>query len=195
MPRKLENDVVLAFEVLLEEIEGTVNSLNKLGAKAFEKGDYALAKDLVDKGSQMSSFREKVQNLQKEWKHLFGPSPRPKRVVKERLKRGMRTPEDFFREPILMVLLEMGGSAPISEVLDRVYKKVKASLNKYDLQPLPSDPQSIRWRNTAQWCRNTLVREGLLRSDSPRGTWELSEEGRRQAERLKHEKGDALIRK
>lgn len=173
--------MILAFEVLLEEIEGTVNSLNRMGAEAFEKGDYGLAKDLVDKGSQMSSFREKVSSLQKEWKHLFGPSSKPKRVVKERLKRGMRTPEDFFREPILIVLLELGGSAPMSKVLDRVYKKVKTSLNKYDLQPLPSEPQSKRWRNTAQWCRNTMVRDGLLRSDSPRGTWELTEEGEKQA--------------
>jgi hypothetical protein len=187
MPRKLENDVVLAFEVLLEEIEETVNSLNQMGAEAFEKGDYGLARDLIDKGSRMASFREKVQNLQKEWKNLFAPSPKPRKVVKERLKKGMRTPEDFFRDPILTVLLEMGGSAPMSEVLDRVYEKVKASLNEYDLQPLPSDPQSIRWRSTAQWCRYTLVREGLLRSDSPRGTWELSEEGRRQAMLLQKE--------
>lgn len=184
MAKNLENDVILAFEVLLEEIEGVVNSLNKMGAEAFEKGDYGLARDLIDKGSQMSSFREKVQNLQKEWKHLFGPSPKPRKVVKERLKRGMRTPEDFFREPILAVLLELGGSAPMSEVLDRVFEKVRPHLNKYDLQPLPSDPQSIRWRNTAQWCRNTLVREGLLRSDSPRGIWALSEEDTKQAAML-----------
>ncbi|MFN3396352.1 MAG: winged helix-turn-helix domain-containing protein, partial [Thermodesulfovibrionales bacterium] len=34
-----------------------------------------------------------------------------------------------------------------------------------------------RWENTAQWCRNTLVQEGLLSSDSPRGIWEITAEG------------------
>lgn len=125
-----------------------------------------------------------MQNLQKEWKHLFAPASKPKRIVKERLRKGMRTPEEFFREPILTVLLEMGGSASISDVLDAVYKKVKSSLNKYDLQPITSDPQCIRWRNTAQWCRNTMVKEGLLRSDSPRGIWALSEEGKKAAQSL-----------
>lgn len=52
--KKLENDVIPAFEVLLEEIEAAVNALNRMGAEAFEKGDYGLARDLIDKGSQMA---------------------------------------------------------------------------------------------------------------------------------------------
>ncbi|RMH13146.1 MAG: hypothetical protein D6698_14360, partial [Gammaproteobacteria bacterium] len=35
------------------------------------------------------------------------------------------------------------------------------------------------WRNTAQWCRNTMVREGLMKSDSPYGIWEITEAGRK----------------
>ena len=65
------------------------------------------------------------------------------------------------------------------EVLDRVEAKMKDVLNTYDREPLPSNPRSVRWRNTAQWCRNTLVREGLMKSDSPYGVWEISEAGRR----------------
>lgn len=181
MKMKLKNDVVLAFEVLLEEIEVAVDTLNKMGIEAFTKGDYELARDLTDKGSQMTSFREKVLSLQKEWKHLFGLSAKKRKVVKKKLERGLRTPEEFFREPILAALHKLGGSGSINEVLDEVYRMVKPRLNKYDLQPLPSDPQNKRWRNTAQWCRYTMVKEGLLRSDSPRGVWELSEEGRKVA--------------
>ena len=184
MAGRLENDVVLAFEILLEEIELAVENLNRLGAEEFGKGNYQAAQDLSKKGEQMTSFREKVQALQKEWKSLFAPGGRSRKTVKKRLERGMRTPEEFFRDPILAVLLELGGSASMNQVLDGVYRKVKASLNKYDLQPLPSDPGSKRWRNTAQWCRLALVREGLLRSDSPRGTWELTEEGKKQATKL-----------
>lgn len=91
----------------------------------------------------------------------------------------MRTPEDAFRRPILETLVELGGGAPIGEVLKRVEQKMKGALNQYDYEPLPSDPRSPRWRNTAQWCRNTLVREGLMKSDSPYGVWEISDEGRR----------------
>ena len=71
--------------------------------------------------------------------------------------------------------MELGGSAPIGEMLDRVEQKMKDVLNEYDYEPLLSDPRSVRWRNTAQWCRNTLVREGMMKGNSPHGVWEISE--------------------
>ena len=127
--------------------------------------------------------------FQKEWTGLLPPRPRvrqPKgRKTKARLPRGLRTPEDAFRRPILEALVELDGTASIGEVLDQVEQKMKGVLNKYDYQPLPSDPRSVRWRNTAQWCRNTLVREGLMESNSPHGTWEVSEQGRKWLEEHK----------
>jgi hypothetical protein len=56
---------------------------------------------------------------------------------------------------------------------------MKATLTQYDFQSLRSSPKSPRWRNTAQWCRNKLVRDGLMRADSPYGIWAISEAGRR----------------
>ena len=38
---------------------------------------------------------------------------------------------------------------------------------------------SRRWRNAAQWARNSMIHEGLLKADSPRGVWEISDQGRR----------------
>jgi len=43
---------------------------------------------------------------------------------------------------------------------------------------MPSDGVTPRWRNTAQWARSSLREEGLIRDDTPRATWEISEEGR-----------------
>ena len=80
--------------------------------------------------------------------------------------------------PLLSALVELGGSAPMEDVLRRVEQKMKGMLNDYDYQGLPSDPKTLRWRNSAQWCRNTLVREGLMQSDSPRGIWAISAKGR-----------------
>ncbi len=117
---------------------------------------------------------------------LFSLSIKPtkKRKVKNKLKRGLRTSEDAFRIPILEALVELGGSASMSQVLELVEKKMKDRLNEYDYQILPSN-NTIRWKNTAQWCRNTMVQEGLLKSDSPRGIWEITEKG---VEYLKKEK-------
>ncbi|WP_052297133.1 winged helix-turn-helix domain-containing protein [Marinithermus hydrothermalis] len=110
-----------------------------------------------------------------------------KRKTRDRLSRGLRTPENAFRQPILEALVELGGSAPVNDVLERVQQKMAHVLNEYDYQPLPSDPRSARWRNTAQWCRNALVREGLMKSDSPYGIWEISEQGREALRLAKNE--------
>ncbi len=53
---------------------------------------------------------------------------------------------------------------------------MKDKLNEYDYQVL-SFNNTVRWKNTAQWCRNTMVQEGLLNSDSPKGIWEISKKG------------------
>jgi exonuclease VII small subunit len=175
------NEVSAAFEIVLEEIETVVDSLNQDGAGAFQKGDYDTARGLIEIATRLAEFRGKVRNLQKEWENLFRariPRRPSKRKRFPRLQRGLRTSEDAFRRPILETLVEAGGSAPANEALDKVEEKMKNILNNYDRQPLPSYPNTVRWRNTAQWCRNALVQEGLMKADSPRGIWEISDRGR-----------------
>lgn len=177
------NEVNTAFEILLEEIEMVTNALNEQGAAAFKAGDYDAARRAIEEATRLTEFREKVKALQKEWAAMGTKAPLQKKTVKrtakQRLPRGLRTPEETFRRPILEALVELGGKASIREVLDRVERKMAGKLTKYDLEPLPSDSKTVRWRNTAQWCRNSLVREGLMKADSPYGLWEISESGRK----------------
>ena len=70
----------------------------------------------------------------------------------------------------------MGGSGKVREVQDRVGQIMKPILSDVDLQKVPSG--QVRWRNTACWARQDMVDEGLLKTNSPRGIWEISEEGR-----------------
>jgi hypothetical protein len=55
---------------------------------------------------------------------------------------------------------------------------MKPLLKKVDFEPLASGPDNPRWRNAAQWSRNSMVKGGLLKSDSQRGVWEISGAGR-----------------
>lgn len=71
----------------------------------------------------------------------------------------------------------------MKEVLDKVYEKMKNVLNVYDKEPLNSG--YIRWQNTAQWARNTMVNDGLLSSKSGRGVWEITDKGKKCLEKLK----------
>jgi hypothetical protein len=65
----------------------------------------------------------------------------------------------------------------MSQVLDRVLQSMKAVLREVDYEPLASGPDMPRWKNAAQWARNSMVKEGLLRNDSPRGVWQISDAG------------------
>lgn len=72
----------------------------------------------------------------------------------------------------------------MKKVLDAVGKKMEGVLNNYDRQRLNSPPAyEVRWRNTVEWSRYRMVRDGLLRGDSPRGVWELTPRGRRALEK------------
>jgi len=171
-----KNEVNEVFKILLEEIEAVANALNEEGAQALRAGDYDKAKSAIEEATRLDEFREKVKGLQKEWVGLFASEPRARkgkgrRKSRARLPRGLRTPEDAFRRPILETLVELGGGAPIGEVLKRVEQKMKGVLNQYDYEPLPSDSRSPRWRNTAQWCRRA-PRRGHLQYPCSRGPHE-----------------------
>ncbi len=179
-------NVLAAFEMLLEEVESEIDFIKNAGSKAFLDGDFA-AVDLVrTQAEQLTTFRQKAAALRTEWLTLSASlvsdtdeTAQAERRNLGRLKRGTRTAEDAFRQPILSALVALGGSANLNDVLERVYPQVKAQLREVDYEDLPSSPGSPRWRNTAQWARNALVKEGLMRADSPRGTWAISEAGRR----------------
>ncbi|MCM8748014.1 winged helix-turn-helix domain-containing protein [Thermomicrobiaceae bacterium CFH 74404] len=184
------NEVLVAFEILLEEIEQVANAVQESGASALRSGRYDEAEAAIEHARRLAEFRERVKSLQAEWTRLTGAAPvkvarrAPRRRLQkyQPLSRGLRTPEASFRRPILESLVELGGSAPMDVVLQKVEEKMRSVLNEYDYQPLASMPRELRWKNTAAWCRLTLVREGLLNGDSPRGIWEISDAGRRALE-------------
>ena len=57
-----------------------------------------------------------------------------------------------------------------------------AKLSAGDYAPVSTGEAS--WLNATCWERANLVREGYLKSDSPRGVWELSDEGKGLSEML-----------
>ena len=99
-------------------------------------------------------------------------------VSADRLANGLRTPESAFVTPILHALNDLGGSATMSQVLEKVASAMKAQLKEVDFQSLKSDPGRPRWNNTAQWARSTMVDDGLLKKNSPRGVWEITAAGK-----------------
>jgi hypothetical protein len=70
---------------------------------------------------------------------------------------------------------ELGGQASTTQIRPIMERKMALRLSEADYKLVSSgDP---RWWNAVCWERNELVKEGLFRSDSPRGVWALSERG------------------
>ncbi|MFN3467237.1 MAG: winged helix-turn-helix domain-containing protein [Candidatus Brocadiales bacterium] len=87
------------------------------------------------------------------------------------------TKQSLYRKPILETLLEMGGSGDKNAVLGRVHEKMKGKFNSADYEKTSTG--EVRWENTAAWERFKMVKDGLLKADSPRGIWEITEKGRK----------------
>jgi restriction system protein len=198
-----ENEVLASFEILLEELENIVESLNQEGAMQFSRSAHEEALQTLEKVKRITSFRGKVKELQKEWntietqrnKRKIVHRKRGKKETPTRLERGLRTPEDEFRIPILEALVQLGNSAPIGDVIDQLEKSMVDILNEYDWQELPSTPNLPRWRNTAQWARQSLVENGHLSGDSPKGIWEITDSGRELASELEEKSTGGYSRK
>ncbi len=187
MPRDNLTNVDAAFDILLEPIEAEIDLVNRIGARAFESRNYDSARDALERAGRVIAFRDRTAALRREWVSLAGPQVAEEETAEEhtqrrdlgRLRRGLRTPEEAYYRPILQALVEMNGRAVKGQILDQVGQIMNGVLRDVDYQPLASDPELPRWRNAAQWARNSMVQEGLLRDDSPRGIWEISEAGKR----------------
>ncbi len=111
-----------------------------------------------------------------------GPPPAPAENGqlddhRQKRRRGARTPETAFYLPILTALQKMGGSGKAAEVVKRAGEILAESLSPEDREPLRSTGIA-RWDNTARFARYSMVRDGLLKSDSLWGVWEMSSKGR-----------------
>lgn len=210
---KNSQNVLVAFDVLIEEIEEALRRIHAAGTSALETRNYDMAQTMIDHARNMMKVCEKVSTLKREWKdieaafsvdrdakkktlslaslqpqmsmdtaplhrrpvvHQTLPYP-TERLIAGRISKGLRTPESVFFQPILQTLSDLGGAAKRSDVFNVLESSMRNVLQPIDYQTLSSESEPVRWQNSAQWARNLMVKEGLLKSDSLVGTWEMTE--------------------
>ena len=107
-------------------------------------------------------------------------------TVRTRVPKGSLLDEHAYETPILRALEEHGGRAAAREVIDRVGEMVDDKLTPLDRETVETG--GIRWQARVQFARLRMKEQGLLKQDSPRGTWEIADEGR---ERLRRDNATA----
>ena len=184
MVEKEPTTVQAAFEILLEEMETEIEFINQTGAKAFAARNYDAARAVLERADQVTAVREKLAALRVEWEKLAPAVSTNGTGARKngshdlgRLQRGIRTRETVYFKPILQVLNQMGGVGDMADILERLPKLMKGTLTDIDFEPLAANSEVPRWWNTAQWAQSAMVQAGLLKADSPRGVWEMTEAG------------------
>lgn len=140
---------------------GTLERLKEWAEPLSDTAESALVK-VLDAADHQSS---PVANL---------GAPDPDRRATRPSSKNRLTLEEL-RQPLMETIYEMGGSVRAGALRPVMRERMSCRLSSDDLVPLSSGEE--RWWSTTRWARRQLVEEGLLRSDSERGTWELSQKG------------------
>lgn len=186
-PHPDQNDVSTALGLLRDSLAEEEQRIRSEGAKAMQDGDYDTATSVIEFAKRLLAFEKRVEGLVAEWEELEdlrdSASPTVQAIVSKKFfgkrKKGEVTPHTAFYRAILESLVEMGGSGKTREVLDKVGEKMKGILKAIDYAVLPSDGKSVRWRNSAQWARNTMVNQDGRMTKTKSGIWEISDKGRK----------------
>ncbi|MCS7254051.1 MAG: winged helix-turn-helix domain-containing protein [Armatimonadetes bacterium] len=193
--------VAEAFESLLKALEEDLEKISqKEGVKALQQLKF------------LEQIKGQVQWLYESWQsgRMVQPKPSPGELVSTEVESADRDPTaewlsrlickskrqrvyggipaHAFRPYILKALAQLGGSAREADALKRVEEMVKLRLLPVDLEWMPKG-NDYRWRKKARWERFKMKQDGLLRDDSPRGIWELTEKGWQEVRKLLENEG------
>ncbi|MCX6865124.1 MAG: winged helix-turn-helix domain-containing protein [Verrucomicrobia bacterium] len=181
------DDVATALSLVRDALGVEQKRINGEGAKAMQSGDYDTATAVIEFARRLLVFNKKVEDLVDEWNGLENlrdeSSPAVQEIVSKRFfgkkMKGEITPHTDFCPYILQVLVEMGGGGKTKAVLDWVGDLMKGVLKPQDYEFLKSGKTQVRWRNSAQWARNTMVNVDGRMAATPTGIWEISDKGRK----------------
>ena len=97
------------------------------------------------------------------------------RKAKTRAVGELTNPSDFWKL-ILNVLVDRGGRAKRQDVHGDIELKMKNRYKPGDLET--NRDGTMKWSKQVDYQRLAMVHEGLLKKDSSRGNWEITENGR-----------------
>lgn len=178
-----EDDERQEMETQLREIAKSIERLEKAGVSVPDvlRGEKTrLASELAVKSeglAVMNRLADEMDEVLQDLKERIGRGTPSKGKSKTRRKRSTspRTGNDVLREHILRALKKLGGSARVADVIAASGKQLDGKLLAGDLEWRDATNEYV-WQNNVKWERQKMVDAGILRSDSPRGQWQLNED-------------------
>jgi hypothetical protein len=162
---RIDNEV---FDALKRHAEPLVDTPNSVLRKVLGLAPRSAEAEQPAPAEQLRPGRKRRPSKQR------GTQSRRKKQS-QRAQAGALLPDSKYEIPILEILRENGGRAPTREVIDALGERLDGDLTVVDREPLSSG--QIRWRNRAQFVRLNLIDRGDMTKGSPRGVWEITEQG------------------
>jgi|APSaa5957512622_1039677.scaffolds.fasta_scaffold75940_2 restriction system protein len=172
-------DITATYKLLIQGLGIEYQKQSELGKK-FSNVNKINEAEIISRNLEIIQENLiSVEQAYSEWGNikLVHPKSNKKKQKLKRISRGLRTQEQEFRIPILKVIVENGGAGKVNDILPIVESKMKNILRPSDYD-LVGNSNEVRWRNTARWERKRMKDDGLLRKDSKKGVWEVSQNGR-----------------
>ena len=172
-------DIRRVLATMRKEIQKEVKAASKALDQAFETQDYERIHEVSGKVVQLETMANQASGLQANWNSLFGGEVvnGPKRM--KPVKSGPLTPKKAYFKPILKALVSLGGAGKPADVIDLVYQKMEAVLTDADRNSTEGgNPDYPRWKTASYSTRSLLIKQELLKANSPKGVWEISVKGR-----------------
>jgi len=171
------------MEAQLREIAKTIDRLEKISVPIpdvlrAEKTRLAAALGVHDDATKslelladslglvLREIRATLQSRKPQPRTSLGPA---ERVLPDRVSRSV------LRKSIISSLQSLGGSASMKNIFKCMAADLEGKLLSNDLVWLEATKR-YSWQEASRGEREKMIREGLLRSGSPIGIWELSEE-------------------
>ena len=178
-----ENDDTAAMEAQLREIAKAIDKLDKIGvavpdALRAEKTRLAAALGISAEAVQvLSHLADELEELLKGLKTRLGRTSDGDTSKKPRAKRSRsaKTSNATLRDLIVEALRQHGGSCHKNDVLKYMEQKLNGKLLPGDME-WRETTRDHAWQNNACWERYQMTKDGVLKTGSPRGIWELSED-------------------
>ncbi len=174
-----------AMEAQLREISRAIDKLAKQNvpvpdALRAEKTRLAAALGASAEATQtLIHLADELDGVLTDLKSRVGRSAERETTKKTRPKRSKspKTDKTVLRQLIIEALQHLGGTAPKNDVLQYMEGRLTGKLLPGDLEWRESTNDHA-WQNNACWERYAMTQDGTLKTGSPRGTWELSEDYR-----------------
>jgi hypothetical protein len=170
-------------EAQLQEISKAIERLENAGVSVpdvlrGEKTRLVASLALTaDAAQALGQLADEFQSILKDLRDRAAPPLATSLKPRGKYSRLPKTSKKVLREHIIRALKKLRGSARVSDVIEEIGRQLDGKLLSGDTE-WRETTNEYAWQNNAKWERYQMTQDGVLRTGSPRGIWELSEDGK-----------------